>query len=154
MSNAKSILVADEVVAKLNDAATGMVFQFQAERAVRVMTLAELQELKDVRVRVFTGSKKLVPADRSGWDGTYKPVISVQRKFDGVTTEQNQQIESQLELLCDQIIAVFTAKGVKIQNMPLMAVNEGQDYEMYSAQAAAEANMFTTAIVLTYQEGE
>lgn len=149
---AKTIALADGIVAVLNEAAATMEYEFQATRAVRVMTLAELQELKELRVSVFTGSVKRERGGRWGFDGTYKPVVAIQRKFDGRTPEENQAIEAKLERLEEQIIEALA--DPVIAGLAMLEVNESADTEVYSAEAAAQANVFASAISLTYREGE
>jgi hypothetical protein len=152
MADAKTIELADGIVALLNAAAPSMEFQFQASRAVAVSTLLELQELKDLRVSVFTGSVKRVRGTRKHFDKTYKPVIAIQRKFDGGSPEQNLVLDARLELLEEQIVAAL--ENVPIAGLAMMQCDEEQDKENFSAEAAFAVNVFASSITLTYQDGQ
>lgn len=151
MADAKTVELANGIVAVLNAAAPTMQFNFTATRAVAAMTLAELQELSAIRVSVFTGSVKHVRSTKKEFDKTYKPVVAIQRKFDGGTQEANLQLDADLELLREQIIEAL--KNTNIAGCAAMEIDEEQDVETCSAEAAQAINVFASSVTLTYQQG-
>lgn len=139
--------LADAIVARLN--AGEFSRTFTAERRAAPLEFVELEQLADLRVSVFSGTKRVERLARRTLQATYLPVVAVQQKLTGTAATELEAV-TQLETLVEEIedhLADFNPTGFAFQSF-----NEEQAVELYGAEAMQQLKVFAAGITLQYGE--
>lgn len=149
--SAKSIELADAIVALLNNEGNEFALAFKAERAFGPLTEAELEECNEVRVMVFPGARRSERATRGSFAKTYQPVIGVQRPLKETTPEANQELAAKLTELVEQIEDVISDEDLAGLSFDTL---DGEQYaELYNAETLRDLSFFAAAIAPEYTSG-
>jgi hypothetical protein len=121
-----------------------------ARRAVPFWTLEELGD--ELRVSVFTGTKRTERITRGNFQKTYKPIVAVQKKLPAGDEAELQQASDDLQQLVDEIEEVFETADFEVggNRYTFQSFNEEQEEDSYGIEALRSFGVFAVPIVLEY----
>lgn len=127
---------------------------FKVKRRSAPLTVDELEDLRDVSVSVFTGTKKTERRTRSDYQHTYKPVIAIHKKLSGETPEAKEAEVAALENFTEEIEALFETDAADVLDWAsLDSFEEEQERVSYNTEVLRDLDTFATQIVLMYIDG-
>jgi hypothetical protein len=145
--------MSSELAQALVDFLNGETFSIDftaARRAVPFWTLDELGN--ELRVSVFTGTKRTERITRGSFQKTYKPIVAVQKKLPAGDESELQTESDALQELVDEIEESLEVADFQVgdNKYTFQSFNEEQEEDSYGIEALRSFGVFAVPIVLEY----